>query len=56
MNIDCDLSGTLPSDEKSIHITSHWAGGHHVSHAGKDKRQQGEASTYTTLASRLMKE
>ncbi|EIN08914.1 D-amino-acid oxidase [Punctularia strigosozonata HHB-11173 SS5] len=34
------VAETLPSDPKTIRYTSHWAGAHHVSLAGDDKRQQ----------------
>ncbi|KIM59117.1 hypothetical protein SCLCIDRAFT_1218117 [Scleroderma citrinum Foug A] len=33
------VAGTFPTDLRTIHYTSHWAGAHHVSHAFGDKRQ-----------------
>ncbi|KAF9239269.1 hypothetical protein BU15DRAFT_74692 [Melanogaster broomeanus] len=34
------LAETFPTDPKTIRYTSHWAGAHHVSHAGDDERWQ----------------
>ena len=34
------IAETLPSDPKNIRYTSPWAGAHHVSSAGHDKRLQ----------------
>jgi hypothetical protein len=36
------VAETLPSDPKNIRYTSPWAGAHHVSSAGHDKRLQSE--------------
>ncbi|EGO03581.1 hypothetical protein SERLA73DRAFT_175101 [Serpula lacrymans var. lacrymans S7.3] len=35
------IAETFPTDPKTIRYTSHWAGAHHVSHAGSDLNQLG---------------
>ncbi|KAJ7336451.1 D-amino-acid oxidase [Mycena albidolilacea] len=44
------VAEVLPSDPKNIKYTSHWAGAHHVSHAGADVRQQKmDQETFKTM-------